>query len=101
MACGISLSLAGLGRPVIQKGRDESWIMGREPSVTDTASTLGMESILSSNWRRRARVSAEVVEGDDGIDTTKVTAWLGLYPGFTRHSAARLRSMSPAPTSRT
>src|ERR1700686_5329092 len=92
----MSLSLAGFGRPSIQKGNDESWIMGREPSVTETASTPGMESILSSNWRRRARVSAEVVDGEDGIETTKVMARLGLYPGSTRQSAAGLRSIGPA-----
>src|SRR5271167_3649103 len=101
MACGISLTLAGLGWPSIQNGMDESWIMGREPSVTETASTPGMVRILSSNWRRRARVSAEVVAEEDGIDKLKVMAWLGLYPGFTRHSAARLRSISPAPISNT
>src|SRR6185503_20871318 len=100
MACGISLSLAGLGRPSIQNGNDESWIIGREPSVTETACTPGMERILSSNWRRRARVSAEVVVGDEGIETVNVMAWLGLYPGFTRHRAARLRNISPAPISR-
>src|SRR5579864_4085858 len=96
----MSLSLAGLGRPSIQKRNDESWIMGREPSVTETACTPEMESILSSNWRRRARVSAEVVDGADGIETTKVMAWLGLYPGSTAQSAARLRSISPAAISR-
>src|SRR5580658_3746904 len=60
-----------------------------------------MELILSSNRRRRARVSAEVVAEEDGVDKLKVMAWLGLKPGFTRHSAERLRSISPAPTRRT
>src|SRR5271156_619792 len=97
----MSLSLAGLGWPSIQKGNDESWIMGREPSVTETACTPGMALILSSNRRRRARVSADMVADDDGIDKLNVTAWLGLYPGLTRHNAERLRSISPAPISRT
>src|SRR5215471_4775601 len=97
----MSLSLAGFGCPSIQKGNDESWIMGREPRVTETACTPGMERILSSNWRSRARVSSEVVADEDGIDKLKVMAWLGLYPGLTRQSAARLRSMSPAPIKRT
>src|SRR5271170_1056144 len=97
----MSLSLAGFGWPSIQKGKDESWIIGREPSVTETACTPGRDLILSSNRRRRARVSAEVVAEEDGIDKLKVMAWLGLKPGFTRHSAKRLRSISPAPIRRT
>ena len=54
--------------------------MGREPSVMETASTPGMERILSSNWRSRARVSAGVVAEEEGIDTLNVMAWLGLKP---------------------
>src|SRR5437870_65046 len=60
-----------------------------------------MERILSSNWRSRARVSAEVVAGDDGIDRLNAIAWLGLNPGLTRQRAERLRSSSPAPIRRT
>src|SRR5580658_11244286 len=75
--------------------------MGRDPSVTETACTPGMELITLSNWRRRARVSAEVVAEEAGIDKLNVIAWLGLYPGFTRHSADRLRNINPAPISRT
>src|SRR5580704_2864601 len=93
--------LAGLGCPSIQNGNEELWIIGREPSVTETAWTPGMLRILSSKWRRRARVSAELVEGEAGRDRLKVIAWLGLKPGSTRQSAARLRTMSPAPTSKT
>jgi hypothetical protein len=63
---------------MIQNGSEESWIMGRDPSVTETASTPGMDSIFWSNWRRRARVSADVVFGADGIETLNVIAWLGL-----------------------
>src|SRR5271155_3866350 len=96
----MSLSLPGFGWPSIQKGNDESWIIGREPSVTETACTPGTEFILSWNWRRRARVSLEVVAEEDGIDKLKVMAWLGLNPGFTRQRALRLRSISPAPTRR-
>src|SRR5260370_41268147 len=91
--------LAGLGGPSMQKGDDESWLIGREPSVTETACTPGMERILSSNWRRRARVSVEAVAADDGIDKLKVMAWLGLNPGFTRPTAERLPRISPAPVS--
>src|SRR5258708_3196538 len=97
----MSLSVAGLGWPSIQNGNDESWIIGREPSVTETACTPGMERILSSNWRKRARVSAEVVVEEDGIDKVNVMAWLGLNPGLTRQRADRLRSIRPAPISRT
>ena len=78
----VLISWRALGWPSIQKGKEESWIMGREPSVTDTACTPGMVRILSSNWRRRARVSAELVVGAAGSDKLKVIAWLGLKPGF-------------------
>src|SRR6185437_11566675 len=97
----MSLSLAGLGRPLIQKGRLESWIIGREPRVIDTASTPGTERIASSKRRRRARVSAEVVLGVEGMASVKVMAWPGVYPGFTRQSAARVRIIRAAPTRRT
>src|SRR5258708_37809574 len=97
----MGLKGAGLAWPPTQKGKDESWIIGREPSVTETAWTPGMERILSSNWRKRARVSADVVVEDDGIDKVKVMAWLGLNPGLTRQSADKLRSIRPAPISRT
>src|SRR5487761_1653101 len=101
MAWFISLRFAGFGRPSIQKASEELCSIGREPSVAETASTPGMDSILSSNARRRARVSAELVVGDAGSDKLKVIAWLGLKPGLTRQSAARLRIISPAPTSKT
>src|ERR1700722_20472145 len=97
----MSCKLAGLGSPSIQKTSEELWIIGREPSVTETAFTPGTLLILSSNRRRRARVSAEVVLGSAGSDKKKVIAWFGLNPGSTRQSAVRLRIMSPAPTSKT
>src|SRR5260370_34164552 len=97
----MSWRLAGLGWPSIQKGREELWIIGREPSVTETAWTPGISCILSSKWRRRARVSAELVVGAAGRDKLKEIAWLGLKPGFTRQSAARLQTINPAPPSNT
>src|SRR5579862_9520360 len=97
----MSFTLAGLGWPSIQKGREELCFIGREPSVTETASTLGIALILSSNSRNCARVTAELAMGEGGSDKLKVMAWLGLNPGLTRHSAARLRTINPAPTSKT
>src|ERR1700693_468817 len=97
----MSLTLAGFGWPSIQKGKEELCFMGREPSVTETASTPGILRICSSNSRRRARVRAELVVGEGGSDKSKVMAWLGLKPGLTAQSAARLRTINPAPTSKT
>src|SRR5260370_30919180 len=97
----MSWRLAGLGWPSIQKGREELWIIGREPSVMETAWTPGISCILSSKWRRRARVSAELVVGAAGRDKLKVIAWLALKPGFKPQSAGRLPTIKPPPTDNT
>src|SRR5260221_14343416 len=93
----MSLSLAGRGWPSIQKGNEESWIMGREPSVTETACTPGIERILSSNWRRRARVSSGVVVEEDGGDKLKGMGWVGFKPGVIPPGGGRVGRKSPPP----
>src|SRR5260370_41821605 len=93
----MSWRLAGLGWPSIQKGREELWIIGREPSVTETAWTPGISCILSSKGRGRARVSAELVVGAARRDQLKVIAWPGLKPRFPRQTTAGLRTIQSAP----
>ena len=61
-----------------RRANSESWIMGREPSVTETASTPGMARMSASKRRRRARVSAGVVLELEGKDSEKVMACSGL-----------------------
>ncbi len=52
--------------------------MGREPRVTETASTPGMLLMAASKRRRRARVSASDVFALVGRDMEKVMALSGM-----------------------
>ena len=74
MACAISLSFAGFGRPSIQNGSDESWIIGRDPRVTETALTPGIEI-----KKRKGHL----------VITDR-------YPGFLRHQLVELGYLKSA-----
>src|ERR1039457_4937728 len=98
----MSFGFDGFGWPSIQKSCSSSPTNGNAPEFSDADVTPGTDFKLSSIWRSAARIASGVavlIEG--GSDIEKVSAFFGSNPGFTFHSAARDRSINPAPINST
>ena len=76
--------------------------MGNAPQLIDAPCTPGVAAIAASALRKPARIAAGLVIRLAGErEKPKNITFCGLNPGSTFHSCSRLRSVSPAPISRT